>query len=314
MRTSVLALGLLPLVVAAPVAAAPRLALRADPERPRAGRAFTVRVVDRSHSGRLAVRVCLEPAAGRARCSRVHLGSNGATLHLRAPRPGRWTLRAEARDVAAARPLRVLPYRGRLSVLATGDSLVEAVGSNLTPALDGLAQVRTDALYASGISKPGVFDWVARTRRSAKRWHPDVVVVFIGGNEGFPFGSVRCCGNPWIAEFARRVRTAMRNLGRGGAAQVYWLALPAPRPSGHRRTWKAENVAFPLAARHLDPWTQVLDMSSIFTPGFVYRDAMPVNGELTTVREPDGIHLNDVGGAIAAQAVMQAMRTDGVLP
>jgi hypothetical protein len=105
----------------------------------------------------------------------------------------------------------------------------------------------------------------------------------------------------------------MNNFGDGGAAQVYWLSLPAPQPAGHRRTWKAENVALLRAARGLDPWTQVLDMSAIFTPGFVYRDAMPINGQLTTVREPDGIHLNDAGGALAAQAVVQTMTTDGVL-
>jgi hypothetical protein len=158
-----------------------------------------------------------------------------------------------------------------------------------------------------------LIDWVAHARRSARRWHPDVVVIFIGGNEGFPFGSVDCCGRPWIAEFARRVRTVMNNFGDDGAAQVYWLSLPAPQPAGHRRTWKAENVALLRAARGLDPWTQVLDMSAIFTPGFVYRDAMPINGQLTTVREPDGIHLNDAGGALAAQAVVQTMTTDGVL-
>jgi hypothetical protein len=179
--------------------------------------------------------------------------------------------------------------------------------------LQGTAHARTDMLYAAGISKPGLIDWVAHTRRSAQRWHPDIVVIFIGGNEGFPFGSIECCGQPWIAEFARRVRIVMRNFGRGGAAQVYWLSLPAPRPAGHRRTWTAEDVAFTHAARGLHPWTQVLDMSAIFTPGFVYRDAMPIDGQVTTVRESDGIHLNDAGGAVAAQAVVQAMRTDGVV-
>jgi hypothetical protein len=32
------------------------------------------------------------------------------------------------------------------------------------------------------------------------------------------------------------------------------------------------------------------------------------------VRESDGIHLNEAGGAVAAQAVVSTMHDDGVLP
>ena len=34
---------------------------------------------------------------------------------------------------------------------------------------------------------------------------PDVTVVFLGANDGFPFGAgAPCCGAPWVAEYARR--------------------------------------------------------------------------------------------------------------
>jgi lysophospholipase L1-like esterase len=298
--------------LASPAAAAPHL--RAIPRHPRAGERLTVRLADHARQAESAVNVCLEPGAGRGRCWRTRLGPQVATIRLNAPRPGVWKLRVTGPDVMAERPLRVLPRSRRLSVLAIGDSLMSNVAVGLTSMLRGSADVRTDVLYAAGISKPSVINWIAHARRSERRWHPDVVVVFIGGNEGFSFGSVDCCRRPWISEFARRVRSAMRNFGRRGAAQVYWLSLPAPRPETHRETWIAENFALPVAARGLDPWTQVLDMSAIFTPGFVYRDAMEIGGELTTVRESDGIHLNKAGGALAAQAVLGTMRADGVLP
>ncbi len=51
-------------------------------------------------------------------------------------------------------------------------------------------------------------------------------------------------------------------------------------------------------------------MSAIFTPGGRYRDAMPVNGQDTIVRQPDGIHLNEAGAAVAAKVVLGAMRRD----
>jgi hypothetical protein len=39
-----------------------------------------------------------------------------------------------------------------------------------------------------------------------------------------------------------------------------------------------------------------------------YRDPIEVDGEETIVRESDGIHLNDVGSSVAAEAVLGADR------
>ena len=41
-----------------------------------------------------------------------------------------------------------------------------------------------------------------------------------------------------------------------------------------------------------------------------YRDSIEVDGEDTIVRESDGIHLNDAGAAIAADAVLERIDQD----
>ncbi|MEO6496532.1 MAG: hypothetical protein ABIO51_03510 [Solirubrobacteraceae bacterium] len=51
-------------------------------------------------------------------------------------------------------------------------------------------------------------------------------------------------------------------------------------------------------------------MSEIFTPDFEYSDALEVDGEEKLVRQADGIHLNQAGNVIAADEVIEAMRTD----
>ena len=51
-------------------------------------------------------------------------------------------------------------------------------------------------------------------------------------------------------------------------------------------------------------------MTTLFTPGGRYRDAMPVGGRDRLVREPDGIHLNGTGAEVAADAVLESMRAD----
>ena len=54
----------------------------------------------------------------------------------------------------------------------------------------------------------------------------------------------------------------------------------------------------------------MLDLAAVFTPGGRYRDAMDVGGRRRIVREPDGIHLNDEGAAVALGPVLGALRAD----
>ena len=94
---------------------------------------------------------------------------------------------------------------------------------------------------------------------------------------------------------------------QGGRARVYWLTVPAPRDSGRARISRAVNAAIGVAAEPYRAQARVLDMAALFTPGFRYRDAMDVGGRRALVREPDGIHLNARGAAVAADAVIEAL-------
>ena len=139
--------------------------------------------------------------------------------------------------------------------------------------------------------------------------------MFIGANEGFAFPGrdgeeIACCGPDWAAEFAYRARRMIDTYRRGGRARVYWLTVPAPRDADRARISRAVDAAIAVAAEPYRAQARVLDMAALFTPGFRYRDAMEVDGRDRLVREPDGIHLNDAGAALAADAVQQALAKD----
>jgi hypothetical protein len=73
---------------------------------------------------------------------------------------------------------------------------------------------------------------------------------------------------------------------------------------------RAVNAAIRVAA---EPWraqVRILDMDALFTPGERYRDAMPIAGRQTIVRNPDGVHLDERGAALAADRVLAALRAD----
>jgi hypothetical protein len=207
--------------------------------------------------------------------------------------------------------------KGQLgTLLVTGDSLSTPLdlelGQRLAP--DGVDVVR-DPHLATGISRDDLVDWgqLSATQVAADR--PDAVVIFIGANEGLPMPGpggedVSCCGPDWAAVWANRARQLMDNYAQKGAAKVYWLTVPTARDPDRGPITDAVNAAVYAAAAPLRSSVRVLDMGEIFTPGDRFRDAIDVGGRETIVREPDGIHLNDAGSALAADAVESALGRD----
>ena len=210
------------------------------------------------------------------------------------------------------------PPRPLKTLLVTGDSMAMPLDvetarkmADSQPDVD----VQRDPHVGTGISKSGLVDWGRLSTEHVAKRHPDAVVVFIGANEGFPLpvpggGNVDCCGPDWAAAYANRVRRMMNTYRQGGRARVYWLTLPIPRDGDLADVARAVNAAIEVAAEPFRAQVRVLDMTTLFTPGGKYRDAMTVGERKQIVRDPDGIHLNETGAGLAADRVIAAIGRD----
>ena len=203
------------------------------------------------------------------------------------------------------------------TVLVTGDSLAQPLDIELARDLAEEGGVKTvrDPHVGTGVSKTGFVDWGKLSVQQVNEDSPDAVVVFIGANEGFPMpvsggGEVKCCGPEWAAEYASRVRRMMNTYRQNGEARVYWLTLPLPRDGERQRIARAVNAAIEVAAVPYRSQVRILDMTETFTPDDRYTDTLEIDGQERIVREPDGIHLNDEGAGVAAEAVRGAMEED----
>jgi hypothetical protein len=275
------------------------------PERPHAGAPLVVRVAAEGP-----VRVCLTPVVGHARCT----DANGdARVRFVAPYLGRWSITAEAGGQRVSRGLRVLPRGKTVMVLAAGDSLVRNLGFGLRRESPREVAIHTEVSQGRGLTKTDGFDWPSEARRIAARLEPDIAIVFLGGNEGFPIEKVSCCGADWIDLFADKQRAVMRGYAGDGATRVYWLNLPAPGPTrpGHRPTWAAENRALALAAADDD--ARVFDASALLSPGWTFRRSLRRHGRTRKIRDADDIHLTRAGGLITAEALLAQLRADRAL-
>ena len=262
---------------------------------------------------------CLTPPGGRTRCRggvrRAAPGGRTA-VEIRAGRLGLWRVELDAPGgLAVHRTFRVAG--GPLRLLATGDSEIQGIDDMLTAGLPRL-RVTGEAHISTGISKPRMFDWVARAAAQARSLHPDITVVYLGANDGFalptPSGRLaQCCGPDWVRAFAGRTRAMMAAYARGGAGRVYWLTLPAPRDGQAAGVFRAINQAYARAAASFPIDVRLVDLRPVFTPGGRYRDSMTYRGRYVTVREPDGYHLSIAGDQIATSILIGGMRADGLI-
>ncbi len=286
------------------------------PRRVGRGRMIDMRVVDRWGIGGIRPDLCVTAPGGSRRCSQLRFARavTVAARRLRANTRGtvRVELRVRDRRVrsaavtvgggALAKP-RALPV-----VLATGDSMMQGIDGFLADELADSARVRSDVRPGTAIGK--TLDWLRWSATQVARVRPRVTVMAIGANEGWPMrtpagSTVECCGEPWEAEYARRVRTMMQMYLRGGRGRIVWLTLPAPRGERLTPIFDAVNRAVVRAGAGL-PGATVLRIDLLFSPDG-YRDVMRWRGASVRVREPDGVHLNVAGTAIAATAIARAI-------
>jgi hypothetical protein len=204
-------------------------------------------------------------------------------------------------------------------VLMTGDSTIDSIATVAKKQLERRreeARIIHDGKPGEGISKSFRTNWVTYSRTQIRRYRPRATVVMIGANEGAPMlddrgREVECCRRAWIEAYAVAVRRMMNNYTSRGRF-VYWLTLPAPDDEQRRRVGLAVNYAIGLAAPRVDR-ARVLDMAALFTPGYVFRRRMEIDGERVVVREPDGVHLNQNGATLAVRKVRRALIEDGVI-
>lgn len=208
------------------------------------------------------------------------------------------------------------PRRPLHRLLVTGDSMSEPLDQDLAERLvPAGVHVIQDPHIGTGISSTLLVNWGQLAAYQVRHDRPDAIVVFIGANDGYSMTgpdhrTVNCCGLEWASIYAQRVREMMNTYRQSGAARVYWLTLPTPRDPARAAISRVVNAAIGVAA---EPWAdqiRVVDTVPVFTPGGRYRDAMPVGGTPTIVRESDGIHLNGAGSQLAAKLVMGVLERD----
>jgi hypothetical protein len=232
----------------------------------------------------------------------------------------RWTFpRKRTPRPAASHPpaLRVPNRHNPFRLLVTGDSLSGYLGELLIDETSHVVPMVgwTDTHDGTGLVSPNFVDWSVVAQQQVAAHHPDAVVVMIGGNDFQNMvtagGRVLIAGTPsWTAEYQRRAAICMRIWTQNSAThRVYWLSMPPVQKAAWAAVDRQIDIALPRAAKSV-PGAEYLNILGPITNHGNYADFVPVNGQMTLIREPDGVHLNVTGSDIVAHEVLNVMRRE----
>ncbi|MEZ0111235.1 hypothetical protein ABH920_005250 [Catenulispora sp. EB89] len=225
-----------------------------------------------------------------------------------APEPRLAPVGAAVRHATADDPLRIL---------VTGDSLSDFDGQQLARlvAADHLpAEVRVQARNGTGLTQPSVFDWSDEAAQDAAAFDPDVVIMVLGANDGWPLHGADVGSNAWNAEYARRVEAVSRDFIAGDPQRrVYWVGPPVPRSAPWIHIFARINDAVRAAVPNV-PGLRYVDVAGPTSDHGHYTDYLTdAAGHRVLARQHDGIHFSFPGSVFPARIILAALRGEYTL-
>ena len=214
----------------------------------------------------------------------------------------------------------VKPVNGKVTVLEIGDSLGIDLGWGMQWALtnDSSVNLVEDAKGDSGLVNTTFYNWDAQLQAELQANHPQVVVVFLGGNDvqNFYQGNlyVSFGSAPWKQAYGARVGTLMSEATASGA-RVLWVGMPIMGPAHFSSEIAQVDAVFQSeAAKHpgvtyFSSWKLFSTPSGQFNAG-----TTDITGTASLLRDSDGIHLAVGGEDLLGHAVVTEMKAIYRLP
>jgi hypothetical protein len=219
---------------------------------------------------------------------------------------------ATPEEAAILEPRRVLIVGSSLAATGFGAVLEDMLDEH--PDIECFRKAKS----ASGLVRPDFFDWDDQSKRQVEFRKPDLVIVFMGANDGQDIpawkgsGRVGWGDEDWPAAYRDRVDGFLTNLT---GADVLWLALPKmPSPSLERKLTVIRGVHEQAVAAlgghgsYLDTTQYLIDDQGQLMV------STEVRGKKHEIRSEDGVHFTMSGCEYLADKIYPEVLTRLGLP
>lgn len=216
---------------------------------------------------------------------------------------------------ASAGYIDAVPKGERYRLYVLGDSLAANLADGLIWALRDVKDVKVikQTKAATGLVRDDVYNWTRFVAELLENERVDIAVIAIGGNDR---QDIRAEGKryerftpPWRGEYRQRVASFMRVLDDKGPA-VYWVGLPRVRSKRMSKDYQRFNAHYGEIARaHGIKFIDIFDRFRSASDGYTAY-GRGIAGEVTRLRDGDGIHFTLVGARKLGQIVAEEIRRD----
>lgn len=132
------------------------------------------------------------------------------------------------------------PTLGHCNVLEIGDSLGNDLGWGLARQYEttpGMRLIQLDK-SSTGLAAGWFYNWPFHIKQDLDRYHPNLMIVFLGGNDEQAIavnGVSQAFGSAgWAKAYQSRVRDIASRASHAGC-MVLWVGLPIMEPAGYNR-------------------------------------------------------------------------------
>jgi hypothetical protein len=230
---------------------------------------------------------------------------SGQPSHQGPPAPVLAPVTAGVRQPTAAAPLRILVTGDSLSDF-DGQWIAKLVASGHLP-----ADIRMEPRNGTGLTQPNVFDWASEAADDAAGFRPDVVVMVLGANDGWPIGGADAGSDKWVEDYAQRVEAVTKDFIAGDPQRrVYWVGPPIPRSQPWIHIFDRINQAIREAVPNV-PGLRYVDVATPTSANGSYTDYLTdTDGKKVLARQRDGIHYSWPGSVFPARIILSALQTE----
>lgn len=231
-----------------------------------------------------------------------------------APTPPPAPVAAAFPEPTPARPLKILVIGDSLGE-DLQDGLIDIAGSSSS------VQVIPAAVGSTGLVNVAYYNWPNVLKADLSRYHPQVVMVLIGGNDALSFvqnGQFVGFGTAlWRHDYGARVNALINEVESYGA-RVVWVGLPMMSPTSVLSNTSIEELnavyaqevkAHAAMATFIPTWSLFQNAQGQFAE-YLTDSA----GTQVMVRDPDGVHIALPAGAelIGSYVMWHLEQTEGI--
>lgn len=199
----------------------------------------------------------------------------------------------------------------RCKIMMMGDSLMEDLGPRTHRLMRHRKGLRfiLSAKYSTGLCRPDFFDWPGHMRDAIEEHKPDILVVFIGANDGQPIkhnGSFTPTGGQvWRDTYAMKMQEIV-DLAQNNGAKVIWVGLPAIGGRYSRLLAETSKAQEEYCTRTGIPFIDTkLTLSDENGDFLAFRKEK--DGKIVRLRRADKTHLTPEGNRVVIDQLMPVL-------